>query len=787
MFKNYLKTAWRNLRKNKFYAAINITGLTIGLAVGILILLWVQDELSFDRFHARSKNIFKLENRVGTGSSTQIWQSTVAPIGPLGKDQLPDIQDVVRLSYNSSYALFRYKDKVFNEEKTLFADGSLFSMFDFPLIKGNKEQPFADNHSIVITASTAARYFGTEDPIGKVLVTEDKTSFKVTGVINDLPKNSTIQGDMFLPMSQLNTKLYANNPGGNLLNDFRQFNYTTFLLLKPGTSPGPLTVKLRDIHLRNKPDDTDILYMLAALPSIHLYHSDGTNGGIETVKMFSIIALLILVIACINYVNLSTARSMLRSKEISLRKIVGAGRMQLFMQFIIETALLFLFATILAVSLIWTLVPSFNEVAGKQLAFNLSDYNVWLVIGITILATLAASSIYPALLLSSFEPLKALKGKIAVRLSDAVFRKILVVTQFSFSIVLIAGTIIISRQLGFIRNKALGYDKNHVLSFDMRGIQPHYEAVKASLLNQPGVLAITRGGNNIVNIGGQTGDVDWDGKQPNQTMMVRPMAMDDDFISFFKIGFQQGEGFTGTLADSGHLILNETAVKEAGIQDPIGKKFRIWKIDGTIVGVVKDFHVSSMKNKIEPAVFYAHQGDMWRMYIKTTGNDAAKVIAAAEQQWKQFNAGFTFNYAFLDDTFNSLYQAEERTGKLFNLFAGIAILISCLGLFGLAAFTAQLRTREIGVRKVIGASVASIIRLLAKDFIKLVLVAIVIAVPVAWYVMSKWLEDFAYKVKLDYSVFVIAGLGAIVIAVLTISFQSVKAALANPVKSLRTE
>lgn len=788
MFKNYFKTAWRNLLKNKFYSLLNISGLTIGLAIGMLILLWVQDEMGYDSFHQQSRNIYKLENMVGTGSSTQIWQNTVSPIAVLGKAELPEIKEAVRFTYNYNYALFKYQDKVFNEEKVYFTDPSMFSMFDFDLVKGDKTQPFKGMHSVVLTASTAERYFGTEDPIGKTIVADDTASFTVSGVIKDIPKNSTIQGELFLPMDLLNVELYAKNTTGqNMLNDFHQFNYITFFLLKPGVSTTALATKLRNIHLRNKPDDTDLTYMLQPLADIHLYKSDGTDGGIETVRMFTIIALLILVIACINYVNLSTARSMLRSKEISLRKIVGAAKMQLFLQFIVETAVLFVLATILAIGLIFLLMPSFNDIAGKRLVFDLSGYHTWLVIIITLLATLVASSIYPALLLSSFEPLKALKGKMSVRISDTVFRKVLVVTQFAFSIVLIAGTIIISNQLSYIRSKALGYNKDHVLSFPMRAMHDHYETVKAQLLKQPGVLDVTRSSANIVQIGGQTGNNSWDGKQPGQTLMIRPMAMDKDFISFFNIGLQQGTGFTGMPSDSTHLILNEAAVRETGIKDPIGKKFKLWQIDGTIIGVVKDFHFASMKSKIEPAVFYNFSGDMYRIYIKTTGQDASKAIAAAGQVWKKYNPGFAFNYAFLDETFNNLYESEQRTGTLFNIFAGIAILISCLGLFGLATFTAQVRTREIGVRKVIGASVGSIIALLAKDFIRLVVLAILLAVPVSWYLMNKWLQDFAYKINIGWTVFLVSGLIAIAIALVTISFQSVKAAIANPVKSLRTE
>ncbi|CAN5806732.1 ABC transporter permease [soil metagenome] len=788
MFKNYFKTAWRNLLKNKFYTVINIAGLTLGLAVGILILLWVNDETSFDAFHKDAANIYKLENRVGTGESTQIWENTVAPIGKLAKQQLPEIKESVTMSYNNTYSLFKSGDKVFNEQKAFYTDAAFFSIFDFHLIKGNADKPFINDHSLVLTETTARRYFGDVDPIGKIIVADDSTSFAVTGVIKDFASNSTIQADMFMPIDLLGKTLYAGRQlGDNMDHDFRQFNYITFLLLKPYANLASLQTKIRTIHLNNKADDTDIAYLLQNVTNMHLYKSDGTDGGMETVRMFTIIALLILVIACINYVNLSTARSMLRAKEISMRKIVGAAKIQLFLQFIVETAVLFIIATILAIGLIYLLIPTFNNIAGKQLLFEIGDPNVWVIIAVTILVTLAISSIYPAILLSSFEPLKALKGKISVKLSDAIFRKVLVVTQFAFSIVLIAGTFIISRQLNYIHNKSLGYDKDHVFSFYMRGMAKHYDAVKADLLSRQGVTGVTRAGSNIVNIGGQTGSNEWDGKLPGQTMMVRPLAMDKDFASFFKLNIIDGAGFTGAVADSTHYILNETAVLQTGLKNPIGKRFKLWGTEGTIIGVVKDFHFASMKKKIEPVVCYYFPNDMGTIYIKTSTTAATQAIAAAEQEWKSYNAGFSFNYSFLDETFNELYKTEQRTGSLFNAFAAIAIFISCLGLFGLATFTAQVRTREIGVRKVIGASVASIIALLAKDFIKLVLIALVISIPVAWFVMNKWLQDFAYKTNISWTIFAITGLIAVAIALLTISFQSVKAAIANPVKSLRTE
>ena len=789
MLRNYLKTAWRNLVNNKFYSVINISGLVLGLTIGILILLWVQDEMSFDGFHSQGSSIYKLENRVGTGESTQIWQSTASPIGMLAKKNLPVVKDFVRVTYNGSYSLYKYKNNVFNENNIYYTDPSLFSIFDFKLIKGNQANPFPDINSVVLTESTVKKYFGDEEPLGKVISADDKINFTVTGVIKDFPLNSTIVGDMFFPMALLAKERYEGNADGmNLDNDFHQFNYQTFLLFQPGASLAGIPDKLRDYHLAIKADDVDVLYLLQPVSQMHLYKSDGTNGGIETVRIFIIIALLILIIACINYVNLSTARSMLRAREVSLRKIVGANRMQLFKQFIIETTMLFCIAVFFALFLVYVLMPFFNEVSGKQLKINYTDWHIWQVISLTFAGTLIVSSIYPALLLSSFEPIKAIKGKVSAKISNIMFRKILVVTQFVFSVVLIAGTIIIGQQLDYVRKKQLGYDKEHVITFFMREMNSHFDAAKSELLHQPGVRDVTRASQNLVRIGGQTGNNSWDGKQTGETMMVRPITADGNFLSFFKMTILQGKNFTGTIEDSAHFLLNETAVKTARLgENPIGKKFKMWDVEGTVTGVVKDFHIASMKNKIEPVVFYYQPIDMRRIYIKTTAQDAPKAIAAAEKVWKEYNAEFPFSYTFLDDTFNSLYQSETRTGTLFRFFAGIAIFISCLGLLGLAMYTSQVRTREIGVRKVLGASIGGIVKMLATDFVKLVIIAIVIAVPLAWYTMDKWLQDFVYRIEIGWWVFLSAGLIALLIALVTISFQAIKAAVANPVKALRSE
>ncbi|MDB5149576.1 MAG: Macrolide export ATP-binding/permease protein MacB [Mucilaginibacter sp.] len=786
MLKNYIKTAWRNLIRNKFYSVINIAGLTMGLAIGILILLWVQDELSFDSFHKNASNIYRMELFGGTGASKQIWSVAVAPMGPLAKQELPVVQNQVRLTNNWFFSLFKYQDKVFNEEGVGFADPTLFTVFDFPLIEGNNAKPFASDNSVVITRKTAKRYFGNEEALGKVIVADNKENFTVSGVINDFPLNSSIHYDMIMPMSY-HVKYMLTNFKTDLNHDFGNYSYETYLQLKPGTSLKQLSADLNKVHLKRRPEDTDADYLLLPATKMHLYNADGTDRGISTVRIFIVIALVILVIACINYVNLSTARAMLRAKEISMRKIIGAAKTQLFMQFVIETALLFMLSSVLAILVIYNLLPVFNDIAGKQLVFDLTDHHIWFVIGGTIAATLVLSSIYPALLLSSFEPLKALKGKISNSIGDVLFRKILVVVQFTFSVVLIIGTIVITGQLNYIKSKNLGYDKSHVFAFWMRDMKDHYDAVKAELLKQPGIEAVTRSTGNIIHNGGISGDTDWDGKAVGQTFIVHPQGIDKDFISFFKMKMAAGHSFDGSVSDSAHYILNEAAIKELGMKDPIGKRFRLRKTEGTIVGVVKDFHFASMREKIGPTVFFYAPDTYVSIYIKTTNNDAPKAIAAAEKQFKQYNGQFPFGYTFLDDIFNNLYKGEQREGTLFNYFAGIAIFISCLGLFGLAAFTAQVRTREIGVRKVLGATVGNVVTLLAKDFIKLVLIAIVVAFPIAWLAMSHWLDAFAYRVGISWTTFILAGGIAILIAFVTISFQSVKAALSNPVDSLRRE
>ena len=507
------------------------------------------------------------------------------------------------------------------------------------------------------------------------------------------------------------------------------------------------------------------------------------------VKIFLLVVILLLTIARINYVNLSTARALIRAKEVSIRKIVGAQKHQLFLQFTIETVVLFCCATLLAVILIFLLMPLYNSISGKTLSLSLSDFKVWKAAGLAILATLIASSIYPAILLSSFKPIESLKGRLTSGIGVASFRKALVVFQFAISVILLVSTIIMSSQMEFVKNKDLGYDKSYVFTVPLTPeLFDHIEAVKTELKKSPGVLSV--GGSDaysLSNVSNSTGDLDWKTKPVNTNMMITQLSADKDFIPTMKLKFVEGSNFTGTAADSSHFLLNETAVKKMGLKQPyVGQEISLYNNKGTIIGVLKDFNFQSLKEKISPIIFHSR----WNkniLYVRTDAAHAQQTIASVEKQYKKYAGDIPFSYNFLDKSFEEQYLSDERAGTLFNVFAGIAIFISCLGLFGLVTYTAQVKIKEIGLRKVLGASVAAIVQLLSKDFLKLVLIALLIAFPLAWYAMNSWLQDFAYHIKIQWWMFALAGLSAVLIAFITISFQAIKAALANPIKSLRTE
>ena len=790
MIKNYLITAWRNLIKNKFYSAINIIGLTVGLTVGLLILLWINDELSFDKFHINANNIYKVEAQMGTGTSTQILSDVSAPVSVSALKQIPGVQDAIRMVSNEDYALFSYGEKkIVPRDNTIFyTDPAIFKVFDFKLLKGNVNAPFTNTRSIIITEKIAKRFFGDSDPIGKVLKADNRDNYIISGVAADVPENSTIKFDMLFSIELKNGQYDSHGYWKTMGANWGDYFASTYMLLRPGVSPATVADLLTKIHDKDlpAPDVAKVKFLALPLTRLHLYNADGTPSGMQTVRIFFIVAVFILFIACINYINLSTARAILRSKEVSIRKIIGAGKVHLFIQFVIETILFFAIALTLAFVLITLLMPVYNNLSGKKLHLNLLDTGLWEVTGIAIFSTLIGSSVYPALLLSSFKPVSALKGKISLGAGNATFRKTLIITQFIFSIGLIVCTLIINNQLKYIRKKELGYDKSYVFDFIMRDMRNNCEGIRSQLLSQKGVRGIASGSDNIISIANSTSETQWDGKDPNTSFIIHPTYIDKYFMPFFKLQFVAGENFTGIKSDSAHFILNETAVRQGGIINPIGKHFTLNKQKGIIIGVVRDFHFASLKQKIEPAVFgYAAQQP--EMFVRTTGQDAQKAIEAVQKVFKQYNPGFMMDYSFMDSDYNSMYKTDQQSGILFKWFAGIAILVSCLGLYGLATYTAQEKVKEIGIRKVLGASVVNITGMLSKDFLMMVGIAVIIATPIAWFAMNKWLQNFAYRITIEWWVFALAGVLALLIALGTISFQSIKAAMANPVKSLKND
>lgn len=682
---------------------------------------------------------------------------------------------------------FLYKGRKIVQWNNQQVDPSFFSMFSYPLIEGDPQHPFKDAQSVVISESVAKRIFGNEDPMGKVLTGDDKELCTVTGVMKDMPENSSIKFDIAFNFLQLEHDTVRQHVDGN----WGQFNYYTYVLLKPGANPAVVGGKLAAIHHRNEDGEfaKHLSYRLNPLTNIHLYASDGKEQGMMVVKVFFVVAVIVLLIACINYVNLVTARAIKRGKEISLRKIVGAGKGSLFLQFLSESLIIFLIALVVATGIIYLVMPLYNNIAGKNIVFQPWSPGVLAVYGLALLATLLLAGIYPAITLSSFKPLEAMKGKISGIGSKGSFRKVLVVVQFSFSILLIASTIIIGKQLKYIREKNLGWDRENVFSFYMRNIDNHYAAVKAELLKEPGILGVTESGRDIVNASSSTSSADWDGKRADQnSFMITQLPVETNFLDVMGIKLVEGKGFTGGPADSTNYILNETAIKEAGISEPaVGKRFTLRGRDGVIAGVAKDFHYEDMHKKIRPIIIYYSTDWRWKMFVKTSGKDASQALAAVRKVWARYNPDYDLLYTFLDTEFDDMYKTDTHVGVLFDCFAILAIVISCLGLFGLVTFTAESKLKEIGVRKVLGAGVAQIVGLLARDFLWLVVIAAAIAIPAAWYGLNGFLQGYAYQTALSWWVFGAAGVITLVIALVTVSFKCVQAALANPVKSLRVE
>lgn len=788
MLKNYFKIAWRNIIRQKAYSVLNIAGLSIGMACSILILLWVQNELSYDRFHARADQLFRLTCNAGD------FKAAVSAAGMARglQAQLPQIRSGVRISKPSAM-LFEVGEKKVEEKRVFYADSNFLKVFSFPLLAGNAATVLKDPGAILITEETADKYFGTTDAVGKTIRINNNENFTIEGILANTPSNSHLQFDAIIPMKTMAKWDWdlQNDTWGN-------FNFYTYLELdaKTAASVSARQKLLQQIGkiFKDHGQKIKLDFQLQPLTDIHLRSNLQIDlpghGNIQYVNIFFVVALFILVVACINFMNLATARSERRAKEVGLRKIVGANRYQLVFQFLGESLIFSFLSLVIAIGIVYLLLPVFTMLTEKTLAIRLLDGKLLLsLIGIAVLTGLLSGS-YPALFLSGFAPVKVLKGKLRVAGGNLFFRNALVVTQFVVAIVLLVGTAVVYKQLDFIKKRNLGFDKSNLLYLPMTGeLGSKKQAVKASLSQNPLTENFTIISDLPTKLESGTIDAVWDGQTTRNQIIFPSIDVDENFVDVFKAKLLAGRDFDKAFpGDSSSFIINEKAMQVMGmnLKNVVGQNLTFSEQKGTIIGVVKDFHFKSLQYAMEPLILRLNK---WGgvVMVRTTAGNTGQTIKALEKINQQLNPAFPFTFGFLDKDLDNLYRSEQQMGSIFNLFAGLAIFISCLGLYGLSAFMAEQRTKEIGVRKVLGATVAGVVGLLSQDFLKLIAIAILIASPVAWYAMHKWLEGFAYQTTLEWWVIALAGILATGIALFTISFQSIKAALMNPVKSLRSE
>ena len=788
MLKNYFKIAFRNIIKHKAFSVLNITGLAIGMASSILILLWVQNELSYDRFNTKADQLYRLTCNAGD------FKAAVSPVGmaPGLQSSLPEIKATVRISKPSAN-LLEVGDRKFEEQRGFYVDSNFLQVFSYPLVKGNRQTALQRSDAILITEDFAKKYFGEEDAMGKIFRKNNSDNFVVTGVLANTPANAHLQFDYILPMSFL-----AKTDYDLIKNTWENFNFYSYILLGENIQGSPATLsklsqRIKAIYKTHNPD-MQIDFQLQPLTDIHL-HSDlqidlPGHGNIQYVNIFFIVALFILGVACINFMNLATARSTRRAKEVGLRKVVGAGRTQLIAQFLGESLIISFISLLIAIGIVWLLLPAFNHLAQKNLSIHLTDKNLWMsLFGIAVVTGLISGS-YPALYLSGFRPILVLKGKMKPGMGNLLFRNGLVVTQFIISIMLIVGTAVVYRQLNFIKDKNLGFEKSNLLYQYMKGdIWGKQQALKTELKQNPATSNFTIISDLPTDLTSGTIDAQWEGKDPKSQIVIPSIDVDEHFLDVFQMKILAGRGFsTAFKGDSSNYVVNEKALQIMGmkVSNAVGKGISFAERKGTIIGVVKDFNFKPLQYAIEPLVLRLNR-DGGIVVIRTQPGNTESTINNLGKISRALNPAYPFSYNFLDKDLDNQYRGEQQMCSIFNLFAILAIFISSLGLYGLSAFMAEQRIKEIGVRKVLGASTFNIVYLLSLNFTKLVLIAMAIAIPFSWFAISSWLKSFAYRIDIGWVIFLVASFSALFIAWLTVSYESIKAAIANPVRSLRSE
>ncbi len=808
MLKNYLKVAFRSLWKNKGFSAINIIGLSVGLATCLLIMLYVVDELSYDKFNAKADRTYRVDGDILFGGNHFVLAVAPEPMGPALKRDFPEVEQYCRFRSYGGMLVKKDNENV-QESKVIYADSTLFDVFTLPMIAGDPRTALRDPKSVVVTERVAKKYFNTTDIVGKALVVNDTSNLKITGVIKNLPAQSHFDFDFFVSFNGSINDWEINNWVSN--------NENTYIILKKGSDPkaleaklppfvdkymGPQAMAMMNIKLEDfKKSGNYDRYSLTPLTAIHLHSNKvaelGANGNIQYVYIFSAIAIFILLIACVNFMNLSTARSSNRAKEVGVRKVLGSLRTNLVNQFLTESVVISMIALVIALMLAWALLPYFNSLSNKQIGIGLLS-NPWLLpalLALMLVVGLLAGS-YPAFFLSSFQPIVVLKGKLAGGFKKSWLRSTLVVFQFWISIVLIIGTIVIYNQLHYIQSKELGYDRQQVLVIENTDpLRGQARAFENDVIAMSGVQSAT--------MTGFLPTSDWRSDSPlfqdasldqKSAISLQIWTVDDNYIPTLGMKITKGRNFSKQFpTDSSGIILNESAARLLGSGDPVNKTLyyltdmKNKKVTAMhVVGVVKDFNYNSLRETITPlALFYGDQTSKMAIRVKTT--NISGLISQIGNKWKAMAPGQPFAYSFMDEQFNNLYRTEQRISRISVTFSILAILIACLGLFGLVTYAAEQRIKEIGIRKVLGASVGNLVGMLSKDFLKLVAISALIAFPVAWWAMHSWLQDFAYRVHIEWWIFAIAGFFAVAIALLTVSFQAIRAALANPVKNLRIE
>jgi len=807
MIKNYIKTAIRSLSKNKGFTAINVLGLALGLASCLLIIFYVFDELNYDKYNTKADRIYRVNEDIRFGGNSNSYAVAPAPLASALKNDFPEIEQVVRFRSRGGFQVKKGNQNI-QEDKVVYADPGLFKVFTLPMIDGDQATALNDTHSVVITEKAAQKYFNRTNVVGQILTINDTSLYKITGVIKDIPKQSHFNFDFFISM--------ASTPEGK---DDAWFssNFNTYVLLRPGTDFNKFQAKIPAFFESHAgPQLQSVLHLTFAkfeqggnyfrinftpLTKIHLYSNReaelGMNGDIEFIYMFSAIALFILLIACVNFMNLSTARSTNRAREVGVRKVLGSPRKYLIAQFLTESIIVTLIGAIIAFFAAWALLPLFNQMSGKELTITLQTM-VWMVplmIALVLIIGALAGS-YPALFLSGFQPIEVLKGKLASGFKGGMLRSFLVVFQFTISIFLIIGTLVIYNQLKYIQSKDLGYNRNEVFTvWNVNVLGNNAKAFKQEVKQLIGVQNATMTGA-LPNTGYWNSSTVFKGPIADQknSVLSQGWVVDEDYIATLGMKMQLGRNFSRDMpTDSTAIVINETAEKMLGFKSPINQliyypqdsKALVLK-PYHIIGVIKDFNFQSLRANVTPLILFMGNNEAG-LSIRANAANIPALLNQIKSKWTAFSPNQEFNYTFMNQDFDAVYRTEQRTGTIFVSFTTLAIVIACLGLFGLAAYAAEQRTKEIGIRKVLGASMSTIVQMLSKDFIKLVLIAIIIASPLAWWAMNKWLQDFAYRIHIQWWVLAIAGSAVILIAFITISFQSIKAALTNPVKSLRSE